>query len=636
MRPLGRRAPPVASFAGAGASSTGPAQLRPLSLDALFVVLSFVSMAEHRTLLCVCKSWRAACRRVQRGFVCLAEACALKRQRSALVFKHMWDTAAPLLGDNTSEDADRLMQEVVPHGRFYAYPTSEPPSLSFAVPPVGDPYRALALQYFDTSGSELNTRNEIWEDVHGEFGQVCFAPCGLLALAEACEWALSFAHLLFDLFEYPEGQRSACALGQVWDRIDRGECPSTSVAAFSASLLRPVPVLARRAQLDGSPLNSGISFADRMQHHCRWGAWRKLFVRAPEADGAFDEAEATSQALGLKVAALRAELAALGQGTEGTKPMLVPRLVNAQRAAADAKRAAAAAATRAASPLPYADRHATFLHHWLASAAEHERCRSLPPAERIWGYFQKKLPPPPAVDLERHDPNWLIICTAFLPAFASQLAEAKLSVDRDSRLIRGRHVLATLHRSPTLSSHPCKEHLDTPHMAHATLAWPVFGAAAAAGIEHSLSSRQSEICEAAIRQGLTRVLDANEPLLDDEQVVDTYGHTYRGLRHEVRAYVCEIGCAIEAGEAADESADEESWNDDESADEESWNTEDDESDSDGESAGGEEEEDDEEKEDEDEDEGFPGVEAADKELIEWLRVRVAAEAPEAEEDEAEE
>ena len=58
-------------------------------------------------------------------------------------------------------------------------------------------------------------------------------------------------------------------------------------------------------------------------------------MRAEEAaPAAFDEEEATRRAKKMKVEELRAALEAAGEDTEGTKPVLVERLVAAQRAAA--------------------------------------------------------------------------------------------------------------------------------------------------------------------------------------------------------------------------------------------------------------------------------------------------------------
>ena len=65
-----------------------------------------------------------------------------------------------------------------------------------------------------------------------------------------------------------------------------------------------------------------------------------------KTDETFDEAAATRQAKKLKVAELRAALEALGEKTDGTKPILVERLVGARR------RAAAAPAEPAPAPPP--------------------------------------------------------------------------------------------------------------------------------------------------------------------------------------------------------------------------------------------------------------------------------------------
>ena len=53
---------------------------------------------------------------------------------------------------------------------------------------------------------------------------------------------------------------------------------------------------------------------------------------APAPEPAFDGAAATRKAKRLKVAELRAALEAAGASTEGTKPVLVERLVATQRA----------------------------------------------------------------------------------------------------------------------------------------------------------------------------------------------------------------------------------------------------------------------------------------------------------------
>ena len=562
-----------ASMSGQRQSQAAQAQAPPLSLDEQFAVLNFVSISEHRTLLCVCKSWRQTIRRLQHDFVPLAEACKLKRERSAHIFEHMWATSAPLLGDWGDDPMERG-DTCFPHSASYAYPTAEPPQLEIAAPPAGAPYRALALQYFDLSGSEFNSMMSIYSSVHQEMGQLVFAPCALLALAEACEWALTFAHLLFDLFEYPETRRSACTLGEVWDRIDRGEAPTTSLAAFSASLLRPVPVLARCSQLDGAPLYSGTSFAERMGYRLRYGepnlrCWAGLFTPPSCYDelrrDTFDEEEVTREARSLKVADLRVELAKYGEEANGTKSMLVQQLVSAKRAVAQTVLSNSWSKIREApTKLPYAVRHATFLHHWMQSAAEHERCRSLPPDERDRNYFDG-LPPPPPIDVQQHDPNWLIICTAFLPAFASKLDSSKQLVERARcRMIHARHVLMTLHRSPTdMAAYLSFGNASS----HATLAWAVFGEAAAASIVDTLASRQSEIRDAAIRQGLAR--DQPYP-------------AWPALQREVQKYAREIGCEIDVddGSESDDYASDEDilTTEDESSDDEEGDDEEDDGD----------------------------------------------------------
>ena len=58
--------------------------------------------------------------------------------------------------------------------------------------------------------------------------------------------------------------------------------------------------------------------------------------RSKQDDAEFDEAAATRQAKKLKVAELRAALEDLGEATDGTKPILVERLVGARRRAASA------------------------------------------------------------------------------------------------------------------------------------------------------------------------------------------------------------------------------------------------------------------------------------------------------------
>ena len=64
---------------------------------------------------------------------------------------------------------------------------------------------------------------------------------------------------------------------------------------------------------------------------------------AEAADGGFDDEEALRAAKRLKVADLRSELAAHGEEEAGTKPVLVERLVRAQKAKAAAEEVARAA-----------------------------------------------------------------------------------------------------------------------------------------------------------------------------------------------------------------------------------------------------------------------------------------------------
>ena len=231
--------------------------LDDLGRDERATVVRHLHISWHSAVACVSKEWRAAAyddkgpwRRLQSGDVTnLAEAVFVKRAASRIALDTMWSSAKVLRTDTKEASV----------------------SGGLGLPGLKDVLAAqISLLAFQEAGPLIPS--------------VVITPCAAAAIAEACEWAVSWYHVLFDACRVDPMLRSARRLATIFDVVHSSRCNNGTLPSAMSGLGGYHGIMQRAKMTDLlGPISDGIQLAN--PHDATDDAQRPFLLSEGTADG---------------------------------------------------------------------------------------------------------------------------------------------------------------------------------------------------------------------------------------------------------------------------------------------------------------------------------------------------------------